>query len=206
MKPPTVKSALNVSYAAVAWSAVLATLSITAGIATSSTALVGTGADVAADLASSIVLIWRFRAELGGHPATTRLEHRAERVAAAALVVVAAGITWSAITRILAGEGAAPSTLSVTATVTALVVLPIFAFAKFRVAKAIDSPALRMDGHISLVGAAMAAITLLGLVLTTTLNATWADPAAAIGVAIAALGIGLDSLVLSNRAARRREP
>jgi divalent metal cation (Fe/Co/Zn/Cd) transporter len=194
-----VRQALHLSYAAIVWTLVTGVVGVVVGISAASTALVGTSADVLADMASSAVLVWRFRAELGGHPVGIKAEHIAERVAAAALTLVAIGIAVAATLRLVSGEAAEESSLSLVIAIAAIVVLPMFAIAKYRLAAAIPSPALRMDGHITLVGAGMAAITLAGLALTSAYGWAWADPSAALVVAALALAIGLRSLMLSEK-------
>lgn len=197
-----VRRALHVSYAAAAWSAVSGAAAIAVGIAAASTALVGTGADVAADMVSSLVLVWRFRSELHGHHTTTRAEERAEQIAAAALILVATGITTVAVLRLASGSEAETSLASILVAATAAVVLPAFAITKYRIAARVPSPALRMDGHITLVGAVMAVITLAGLAATSTLGWSWADPCAALLVAGLAINVGTDTL----RATRATPP
>ena len=186
--------ALRVSYAAVAWSAVSGVASVAVGVAAASTALLGTGTDVLADMSSSIVLIWRFRAELhGGHPSEAA-ERRAERVASAALVIVAAGIAATAATRLAQGEGASTSAAGIVLAAASLAVLPVFALVKHRIAASVPSPALRMDAVITLVGAIMAAVTLAGLATTSAFGWTSADPVAALVVAAIAAAVGLWNL------------
>ncbi|GAC1529873.1 MAG: cation transporter [Marmoricola sp.] len=189
-----VRDALHLSYAATAWTALSGTIAVVVGLAAASTALVGTGADVVADMVSSIVLVWRFRAELHGHPTSGHAEERAERVAAIALLLVAIGIAVTAILRLVADSGAESSAASIVVAAASAVVLPAFALVKYRIAPLVPSPALRVDGHITLVGAVMAVITLAGLAATSSLGWTWADPAAALIVAGLAATIGVDTL------------
>ena len=196
MRP--VQQALNLSYAAIAWTLVTGVVGVVVGVSAASTALVGTSADVLADMASSAVLVWRFRAEINGHPVGIKAEHIAERVAASALTVVAIGIAIAAGLRLISGEAAEESPLTLVIAIASMVVLPLFAVAKYRLAAEVPSPALKMDGHITLVGAGMAAITLVGLALTSAYDWAWADPSAALVVAALALAVGLRSLVLSE--------
>jgi divalent metal cation (Fe/Co/Zn/Cd) transporter len=192
------RAALNVSYAAVAWSLVAGAASVVIGVQAASTALVGTGTDVLADMLSSIVLIWRFRAELHGHPASHLAEHRAQTAAATALLIVAVGIAATASVRLAQDEGAEAGAAGLTIASLSLAVLPAFAWAKYRIAARVPSPALRLDGHITLVGASMAAVTLLGLVATSAFGWTLADPTAAVLIAVVA-GITAVSELRSGR-------
>jgi divalent metal cation (Fe/Co/Zn/Cd) transporter len=180
------RAALYVSYAAVGWSVVAGTASIVIGVQAASTALVGTGTDVLADMLSSVVLIWRFRAQLHGRSPSHVAEHRAQRAAASALLIVAIGIAATAAVRLAQDQGASSGAAGLTIAGLSLVVLPLFAQAKYRIAARVPSPALRLDGHITLVGASMAAVTLLGLIATRAFDWTLADPIAALVIAAVA--------------------
>lgn len=188
------RAALNISYASVAWSVVAGSVSIGVGLSSSSTALVGTGTDLIADLVSSVVLVWRFRVELHGGRPGHEVERRAHLVAALALIAVAVGVAAASIARLVSGHGASPSAVSVAVAAASLVVLPVLAVGKRRIAAAIPSPALRTDAVITIVGAATAGLSLIGLVLTESLDWTAADPAAALGIAILAAAAGVDEL------------
>jgi len=65
-----------------------------------------------------------------------------------------------------------------------IIVLPPLAIAKYRVARALDSGALRADSVLTGVAAVLALFALLGFVLTEALRLEWADSAAALVVAI----------------------
>jgi divalent metal cation (Fe/Co/Zn/Cd) transporter len=188
------RAALRISYASVAWSVGAGSLSVAVGVSSSSTALIGTGTDLIADLLSSIVLVWRFRVELHGGRPGHEVERRAHLVAALALLAVAAGVAASSIAHLASGHGASPSALGLGVASASLVVLPVLAVGKVRIARAIPSPALRTDAIITFVGAATAALTLIGLVLTDAFNWTAADPAAALGIALLAALAGADEL------------
>ena len=188
------RAALRISYASIAWSVVAGSVSIAVGLRSSSTALVGTGTDLIADLVSSVVLVWRFRVELHGGRPGHEVERRAHLVAALALIAVALGVAIASIARLVSGHGASPSAVSVTVAAASVVVLPVLAIGKRRIAAAIPSPALRTDAVITFVGAATAGLSLIGLVLTESLHWTAADPAAALGIALLAALAGIDEL------------
>lgn len=165
------------------WSLVAGTASVAVGIGAGSTALIGTGTDVMADMLSSVVLIWRFRAELhGGHPAH-RVERRAHIAALLALLAVAAGVATASIAKLISGSGATVLLAGVITAAASALVLPMLGMIKLRVASSVPSPALRTDALITFVGAATAALALIGLLLTRSLEWWWADPAAALVIA-----------------------
>ena len=72
-----------------------------------------------------------------------------------------------------------------------VLVLPWLGRKKLRVAAALPSVALRGDGVLTLATAALAAITLLALLVTSTLGWWWADPVAALIIAIGLAAEGL---------------
>jgi divalent metal cation (Fe/Co/Zn/Cd) transporter len=76
------------------------------------------------------------------------------------------------------------------ATVSVLV-LPWLGRQKLRVAAALPSAALRGDGVLTLAAAGLAAITLLALYVSSALGWWWADPAAALIIAIGLAAEGL---------------
>jgi divalent metal cation (Fe/Co/Zn/Cd) transporter len=181
-----VRAALTISYVAVAWSLLAGAVSIVVGVRSSSTALIGTGTDVLADMLSSVVLVWRFRAELHGGRPGHDVERRAHLVASLALLAVAVGVAAGAVTHLVSGHGADPQVAGIVVAAVSVVVLPVLAVIKLRIARAVPSPALRTDALITLVGAATALLSLVGLVLTRTLHWSTADPAAALGIALLA--------------------
>lgn len=182
------------SYVSAAWGVGTGALAVAAGVAAHSTALVGTGAEVLADLVSTVVLIWRFRAERAGQHAPARVEGRAQLVSSSCLLLVATGLLITATIRLGADQGAEPDPLAVGVAAASVLVLPVLSWVKYRVAAAVPSRALRTDAHIGVVGATTAALTLLGLIATSVLGWTSADPVAAILVAVVAGVTGANGL------------
>lgn len=157
-----------------------------------SVALIGTGAGVLADLVSSIVLIWRFRAERHGLVDSAHAaERRAQLVSSSCLLILAAGLGAASIQRLVTGHGATGEPFAVTLAACSALVLPILCVWKYRVAGRVASGALRTDAHIGVVAASTAMLTLLGLLATSQLHWTSADPAAALAIAMLAAGAGL---------------
>lgn len=195
---PAVQAALTISYAAVAWSLLAGNVSIAVGLQSRSTALAGTGADVLADMASSVVLVWRFRTELHGGRPDHEVERRAHLVASLALLAVAVGVAAGSFAHLADGQGAKPDLTGVAVAAASVLVLPTLAVIKLRIAAAVPSRALRTDAVITLVGAATAVLSLLGLILTRTLRWWAADPGAALGIAALAAATSIRELRSRN--------
>lgn len=183
------RDALRVSWATIGWSTVSGIASILLGLSAASLALIGSGASVLVDVCSSLVLVWRFR-HPHGHEAA---EHRAQLVAAWALVVLALLLGTSSIHRLATGGAAHPTLATTVLAAASLVVLPLLARRKYVVAAAVPSRALRTDAHITVVGGSTAALALIGFALTDA-GAAWADPAAALLVAATAGAVGIFEL------------
>jgi divalent metal cation (Fe/Co/Zn/Cd) transporter len=193
------RAALKVSYASVVWGAVGGIFAIAVGVQASSTALIGTGTDVLADMVSSVALVWRFRLELHGGRPGHAAERRAHVIAACALLLVAVGVTIGAVIHLTSGEGASTTPAAVAVATAQLAVLPALAVMKRRIAATIGSGALRTDASVTLVGAATAALSLVGLVLTETVHWVSADSVAALGIAALAAVTGVKELAARQR-------
>lgn len=189
------RNALCASYASVAWGAASGFAEVVIGARSASLALVGVGATVLVDLISSVVLVWRFRAELHRESDIhLAAERRAQRVAAFGLLVIGLCLAVGAVGRLVAGGGAHATAAAVVLASASVPVLAGLARWKYAAARAAASTALRTDAHISLLGAGTSALTLLGLVLSSAADITWADSAAALVVGLLASREGWRSL------------
>jgi len=188
-------SALRVSYLSITWGALSGGLAIIFGVRAHSTAPVGTGVAVLADLISTGVLIWRFRAERDHKPiAAEDAERRAQLVSSSCLLAVAVGLLATAVPRLIAGEGATPDAMAVTLAAASVGMLPLLCQWKYRVASQVNSRALRTDAHIGVIGATTAALTLLGLLLTARFHWHAADPIAGLIIGVIAAVTGTTGL------------
>ena len=151
-----------------------------------SLAVMGVGLNLFGDLAGSLVLVWRFRHERNRLHGEENAERVARRVVGASLTVVAALLVVQSVRHLTGGTGPATGVAPILVAAASVVVLPPLARAKRRVGKALGSRALRGDGTLSGVGAVIALLALAGLLVNRTLGWWWADPAAALMVAVVA--------------------
>jgi divalent metal cation (Fe/Co/Zn/Cd) transporter len=178
--------ALYLSLASVCAGALIGAFSVTVGIIEASVSVLGSGLGLLADLAGSVVLVWRFHAERQRPVHAGRLERRAATVVAVALVLVSAGIAAQAIRALADHQSPRGSWLALVAAGIALIVLPPLALAKRRTAVRLGSHALKGDSSITAIGAATALIALVGVALFHVFDWWWADRAAALIVAAVA--------------------
>jgi divalent metal cation (Fe/Co/Zn/Cd) transporter len=179
-------AALRLSWASVLFGLASGAVSVTTGLRGHSLGVLAVGLGVLADVAGSVALVWRFLAELRGHPESHRAEVRAAVVVGAALAIVSAVLFADSIAALLAGSRPGSSGVALAAVAVSLVVLTPLAVAKRRLGTRMASPALRGDGALSGLGAATSLFALLALVLYHTLGWWWADRAAALLVAVIA--------------------
>ncbi len=178
--------ALLLSWLSVVWAVVSGTASVILGLRDHSLAIVGVGLNLLGDLLGSLALIRRFaQARRGAHH-----QHRSENVArlvvAGSLAVVALFLTVQSIHRLAERAGPSPEVTAVLVAAASVVVLAPLGQAKRRVGASVGSRALRGDGTLSGVGAAVAALALVGLLLDRMLGWWWADSAAALVVGVVA--------------------
>jgi divalent metal cation (Fe/Co/Zn/Cd) transporter len=181
-----IEVALWLSSISVVWGAASGGLAVTVGLLDGSLGVLGLGMNMLADLTGSAVLIWRFRAELRHTAHADRVEARAAVVVASALGTVSVILTVSAIQALAVGSHPGSSTLSLVTSGLAFVVLTPLAYGKQRVAVDLGSPALRGDGTLSGIGAAVALLALGALALDRSFGWWWADRVAALMVAVIA--------------------
>jgi divalent metal cation (Fe/Co/Zn/Cd) transporter len=98
--------------------------------------------------------------------------------------------TVASITNLFAHHEAETSAATVTLAAVSFAVLSVLAWRKVVVAERISSRALRSDGQLTAVGAALGGVTVAGTAATSAFGWWWADPAAALVVAAGACGLG----------------
>jgi divalent metal cation (Fe/Co/Zn/Cd) transporter len=179
-------SALWLSGISVAWGVLAGTASVTVGLIDGSLGVVGLGLNVLADVTGSIVLLWRFRAELHHAARGAHAEARASVVIAAALGVVSVVLTVSAVRALAIGSHPGHSPAGIVVAGLASLVLAPLAREKRRVAARLDSSALRGDSTLSAVGAAIGVLAIIGLLLDDAFGWWWADRVAALSVGVIA--------------------
>jgi len=166
----------------VGYNALEGVIAIAAGLAAGSVALTGFGIDSVIEVTSGVVLWWRLRAELGSRELGPAVEARAARWAGLLLLALAVYIVAESGRRLLTGDRPGESVVGIVLTAVSLIVMPLLARAKLRVAGSLGSRALRADAHETIVCAWLSATTLLGLGLNAGLGWWWADPVAALAM------------------------
>lgn len=166
----------RLEYFTLGWNVIEAGVAITAGLLAGSIALVGFGADSVVESLSSLVLLWRLRS----HEADEVRERRALQLVGVCFLILAAYVAFEAIHSLIGREPPEASLVGIALSVGSLIVMPLLARAKRRVAAGLDSSALAADSRQTDLCAYLSAILLGGLVLNAAFGWWWADPVAAL--------------------------
>jgi divalent metal cation (Fe/Co/Zn/Cd) transporter len=164
----------RVEYVSIAWTSLEAIIGVSAGIMAGSVALIGFGADSIIEVASSCVLLW-WLAE-----GSSNRDRAAHRLVGACFFALAGYIALDASVDLLNRAAPRVSYFGIVYAAACVVVMPILARAKRRVAARLNSRALHADSHQSDICAYLSIILLLGLALNALLGWWWADPVAAL--------------------------
>jgi divalent metal cation (Fe/Co/Zn/Cd) transporter len=176
------------------WASLVGATALVAGLAVSSVALVGFGANSILDGSASAVLVWRFRHERLSTAEVDAVERRAALVVGTAMSGVALYLIISAISALATHSVPDRSVVGIVLTAASVCVFPVLARAKLRLAAALQSRALRGDGVLSLAGAVLAAATLTSLVLDAAFDWWWADAVAALLISAMLLAEGMRTI------------
>lgn len=190
-----IAAALRLSYFTLAWNGLMGAFGLAVALLTGSLALAGFALNALLDSSASAVLVWRFLHERKDPLGAERAERRARVAVVAAMIVVGLYVAVQAVRALVDGSHADESALGFVVAFVSVLVLPWLGRRKLRVAAALPSPALRGDAVLTLAGAALAAVTLVALVLTSALGWWWADPVAALVIAIGLAAEGLRAAI-----------
>ena len=176
--------ALRLEYATIGWNIGEAVLTIGLGIAAGSLALIGFGSDSIIEVAASAAVVWHLKPHHPtDHPDRTARALRIVAVAFAALAVILSFVSLRDLaTQRIPGES--PWGIGYLA-ITAVVMFGL-ARLKRRAARTLGSAPLMAEATMTFLDGWLAVATMTGLSLNAVLGWWWADPTAALIVAIAA--------------------
>jgi divalent metal cation (Fe/Co/Zn/Cd) transporter len=169
----------------IGFNVVEAVVAVTAGTVASSTALVGFGLDSVIEVSSAVAVAWQFSAR-----DPQRREKVTLRVIAGSFFALAGYVTVTAL-RALAGFGEArPSVVGMVLAGCSLLVMPVLSYLQRRAGRELGSRTAVADSKQTLLCTYLSAVLLVGLALSAVLGWFWADPVAALGVAVVAVREG----------------
>ncbi len=164
-----------------AWNSAEGVISIAFALLAGSIALIGFGIDSLIETSSGLVLLWRLQTRRDMESAE-RAEAIALRLVGISFVALATYLAFESISALIKHEPAGASLGGIVIAALSLIVMPILARAKRRVAAALDSRALHADSIQTDICMILSAILLLGLGLNAALGWWWADPVAGVAM------------------------
>jgi divalent metal cation (Fe/Co/Zn/Cd) transporter len=166
------------------WMVVEAGIAITAGFLAHSVSLEGFGFDSIVELVAGGVLLWRLLVEQRGASLASveRAERRASWITAISLFTLALYIVADSGFSLLTRSHPQVSWWGIGLAIAAAIIMPLLWQGKLRVARHIDSAALKADAVCSVTCAYMSFTLLAGLLLNTLFGLWWADSLAALAL------------------------
>ena len=174
------RQARMLSLLSIGWMTVEAVVAIVASVLAGSVALLGFGLDSLIELASASTILWLYTGSRGGSGAA---ERRAQQLIAVCFAALALYLAFDAINTLAGGTRPEVSWLGVAVTAGAIVLMPLLARAKGRVARELGSAATAGDAAQSWLCAITAAAALVSILANAALGWWWLDPIAGLGIA-----------------------
>ena len=179
------RRALQLEWLTIGWNVGEAFLTIGLGVAAGSLALVGFGTDSIIEIFASAIVIWHFN-PVEDHEREGR-ERLALRLVAVAFLLLAIALFTASLRDLLTQREAGESIFGIGYLgVTALVMFGL-AMWKRRVADRLGSAPLHSEATMTFLDGILSVLTLTGLALNAALGWWWADPGAALIIAVVAL-------------------
>jgi divalent metal cation (Fe/Co/Zn/Cd) transporter len=185
-----VRRAQLLAWGGIVWHFIECAIAVAAGIAASSIALIGFGADSLIESFAGFALLWRFgvrRAHL------VSAERRAQQLIAVSFFVLAAYIGAEAIRTLISGDQPDPSWVGIGLAAVTAPTMPALAIAKRRVGRRLGSSATVSEGAQNMLCAYLSVALLIGLSANALLGWWWADPITALVIAAVAVREGRES-------------
>jgi divalent metal cation (Fe/Co/Zn/Cd) transporter len=174
-----VRSGLFLEYFTIAYNSLEGLIALIFGMMAGSVALIGFGLDSAIEVTSGAALVWRLRSDrdAGQREHTERV---ALRVVGICFLMLAAYVAYEAAESLIRREAPQRTIPGIALACASLVVMPLLARAKRRIASRISSSALTADAKQTEFCTYLSAILLGGLLIHAALGWWWADPASAL--------------------------
>ncbi|SFR25750.1 Cation efflux family protein [Lentzea waywayandensis] len=174
--------------ATITYNVVEAVIALAAGTVAGSTALIGFGLDSVIEVASATAVAWQFA---GRDP--EKRERTALKVIAVSFFALAAYVTVESVLSLVQGERAEHSTVGIVLAAVSLLVMPGLSYAQRKAGRELGSASAVADSKQTLLCTYLSAVLLVGLVVNSLFGWWWADPLAALVIAVVAVREGREA-------------
>jgi len=177
----SVQRGRRLQYLTIAWNSAEFVIALAAGFLAGSIALIGFGFDSAIEVTSSLAALWRLGRD-HDQESRERTEQRALRLIGVGFLLLACYILYESINDLVGRIPPQHSIIGIVLAALSLIVMPLLAHLKRKVAIRLESGALEAETRQTEICAYLSAILLLGLGLNVWLDWWWADPLAGLGM------------------------
>lgn len=166
----------------IGWNAIEGIVAVVAGILAGSVSLIGFGLDSGIEVSAALVLAWRLRQERAGE-CSQSADRRAQRLVALSFAALALYVGYESVTQLIDRNRPDVTFVGIVLAALSLLVMPVLARAKARLAPVLGSRAAQAEASQTDVCAWLSAALLLGLGANAVFGWWWADPVAALVIA-----------------------
>ncbi|MFI5960024.1 cation transporter [Cryptosporangium sp. NPDC051539] len=174
--------------ATITYNVIEAIVAIAAGSVASSTALIGFGLDSVIEVSSAAAVAWQFSAR---DPEAR--EKVALRIIAVSFFALAAYVAVESVRALVGGDRAEHSTVGLVLAALSLAIMPVLSAAQRRAGRELGSASAVADSRQTLLCTYLSAVLLVGLAVNSLFGWWWADPAAALVIAVVAVKEGREA-------------
>lgn len=146
--------------------------------------MIGFGTVSVVEVFASLVVVWHLRP--AGSMTDSDRTARAHRLVAVAFAVLATALAVASVRDLVTGRRPDESFWGIVYLAVTAIVMFALSFAKRRIADRVDSSPLRSEATMTFLDGILSVATMSGLLLNAIAGWWWADPAAALVVALAA--------------------
>ena len=174
-----VRRGQRLEYFTIGYNSLEGLVSIVAGAVAGSVSLIGFGLDSIIEVTSGAALLWRLHHDL--NPSRReQVERTSLRIVGCCFVVLAAYVTYESVTTLIGHQIPERSIPGLIVAAVSVIVMPLLARAKRRVAAGMGSRAMQADSRQTDFCTYLSAVLLAGLLLNGLLGWWWADPVAGV--------------------------
>ncbi len=186
-RPRLERRARLLAWTTIVWNVIEAGVAIGSGVAAGSLALIGFGIDSSIEVFAAAVVLWRLRG------VDEERERRALKLIAVSFFALGAYVAVEAVRDFIGDSDADTSRVGIGLAMASLLVMPVLATAKKRTGVALGNRTVIADAAETMLCTYLSVILLVGLVVDATLDWWWADPLAALGIAVLAVREGREA-------------
>ena len=188
-----VRRGQRLEYFTIAYNSLEGLVSIVAGAIAGSVSLIGFGLDSIIEVTSGAALLWRLHHDLD-RSRREQVERTTLQIVGGCFIVLAAYIAYESGTTLIHREIPQRSIPGIIVAAVSVIVMPVLARAKRKVAAAIGSGAMQADSRQTDFCTYLSAILLGGLLLNAVAGWWWADPVAGLVMVPIIAKEGVDGL------------